>query len=160
MNILADATCCPILPSDSPFTWCEECFVCILASFSLLHGQLCHLSSFHYVSSKETLLANLEPDVLQRAQVHRTKSPRCGKVILSLRGGGVGAVPARAHQDFRRSARNSTSTPSPPREAGRGGGGQEDEDGVEAVARKGNQVRSCSVGEQPPARKHLALTSS
>ena len=73
MNILADATCWPILPSDSPFTWCEECFVCLLASFNLLHGQLCHLSSFHYVSSKETLLANLEPDVLQRAQVHRTK---------------------------------------------------------------------------------------
>ena len=30
---------------------------------------------------------------------------RCGKVILSPRGGGVGAVPARAHQDFRRSLR-------------------------------------------------------
>ena len=55
------------------------------------------------------------------------------------------------------SARNSTSTP---REAGLGQAGQEDEDGVEAVARKGNQVRSCSVGEQPPARKHLPLTSS
>ena len=156
MNILADATCYPILPSDSPFTGCEGCFVCFPASFSLLHGQLCHLSSFHYVSSKETL-TNLEPDVLQRARVHLTKSPRCGKVILSPRRGGVGAVPARAHQDFRQSARNSTSTP---REAGRGQAGQEDEDGVEAVARKGNQVRSCSVGEQPPARKHLPLTSS
>ena len=73
MNKLADATCYPILPSDSPFTGCEGCFVCFPASFSLLHGQLCHLSSFHYVSSKETLLANLESDVLQRAWVHRTK---------------------------------------------------------------------------------------
>ena len=81
MNILADATCYPILPSDSPFTWCEGCFVCFLASFSLLHGQLCHLSSFHYVSSKETL-SNLEPDVLQRAQVHRTKPEDVGKLYF------------------------------------------------------------------------------
>ena len=160
MNILADATCYPILPSDSPFTWCEGCFVCFLASFSLLHGQLCHLSSFHYVSSKETL-TNLEPDVLQRAQVHRTKPADVGKLYFHPEEEELVLYPLeRTKTSVGLSARNSTSTLSPPREAGRGQAGQEDEDGVEAVARKGNQVRSCSVGEQPPARKHLPLTSS
>ena len=111
------------------------------------------------MSSKETLLANLEPDVLQRAQVHRTKPEDVGKLYFHPEEEELVLYPLeRTKTSVGPSARNSTSTPSPPREAGRGGGGQEDEDGVEAVARKGNQVRSCSVGEQPPARKHLPWT--
>ena len=83
VNTLADATWHPILPSDS-----FPLFVPIFPLWGSTLWSSLPLKPFHYLSSKNMTLTNLEPDVMQRAWVPHGAQD-VGKLYFHQGGGAV-----------------------------------------------------------------------